>query len=117
MKKFIKEITLLPVYNGHGVDLLMLLQKGRNAVEFIVYTHWGARIDSPVAAEVRYHSNKIQYEGQLHTKNCTLTHGRCYSDATYTELPERCLKVLISQGSNAVWPLLEDFLNYNLCNK
>lgn len=56
------------------------------------------------------HWKTPRYEGQEAIKNCKITKGDCYCYGT--SLTEDLFNLLVSEGEEAMWQLMEDRFNY-----
>jgi hypothetical protein len=117
-------------YGIHGCDLRMYLIGPRGTVQFVVYTNWMLphvraeqhartkagdvsdvalrRTYDPTGADVGFHSPAPMWEGQRETASkCEFVGGPCYYDGS-SLAAEEMLTVLIAEGSDAVWALMEE---------
>lgn len=108
-------------YGIHGVELLMLVRGEHGAVQFRLSTNWqlpqvakeeevyGKNVSyHPIPIDLGYHSYVPRYEGQESIDlKCECLGGKpCYYDGS-TLNAERPWKLLVEQGSDAVWEFLE----------
>ena len=131
--KTTREFTMEPAYDKrsddpkknygiHGVTMRMVVKGQHGAVQFIVYTNWhlkhvqeeldGKHHDHlschPLPADVGYHSKVPMYEvATVVSNNCEYTGGECYYDGSGLRA-YNWYDILVSQGSEAVWKLLEE---------
>lgn len=122
-------------YGIHGAELLMLVLGDKGAIQFRVSTNWHlehvqSELDQrtltkrpldifdisvlyhPMATDLGYHSKVQMYESQTPIKNdCKYTGGPCYYDGSGLNA-EPMLRLLIEQGSDAVWKRLEEEYRY-----
>ena len=128
MSEFEKEIVFYPAYDKRdpdpsknygisGVTLRFHLKKDNKAVQFVLYTGWHLphvsaeinRQDSPIPADLGYHSPYPMYEGQSPTEGgCHLINGDCYYDGSGLAA-DRVYKILLNEGSEGVWKELESY--------
>ncbi len=114
-------------YGIHGADLRMILKGDLGAVQFVLFTNWHLphvteellqkstdKLDIkcrflPSPADLGYHSPKPMYEGQeIVSESCECLDGKpCYYDGSGIEA-EKIYNLLITEGSEAVWKLLEE---------
>lgn len=116
-------------YGIHGVEMRWILKGDQGAVQFVVYTNWHlphvqqeleakASTSSmpylmfvPQPANLGYHSPVPMYEGQIKIDdNCPHTGGACYYDGSGLQA-EEVFRVLVEQGHEAVWNILENRYN------
>lgn len=101
-------------HGQHGMDLLFVLKKDKKAIQFRIYTGWGINdsrrrddIRPPMAADLGYHSPTPRYKGHIMmTKNCEIIGGKCYYDGSTLRAIDT-FKVLLQQGEEALWGVLE----------
>lgn len=125
-------------YGIHGAELLMLVLGDKGAIQFRVSTKWHlpavqkeldqrtlaksmtAGLDKfdisatyhPMATDLGYHSKLPMYEDQeVVDTDCKWTGGPCYYDGSGLNA-DPVLKLLIGQGSDAVWKRLEEEYTY-----
>jgi len=120
-----------PNYGIHGGDMTWYVKGSKGVIQFVVHTNWYlphvakelsesvllrpsyfttseiiAYTFQPHAVELGYHAKRRQYEGQEKRKDCHLFKNGCYYDGSGLNA-EPVLKLLIEQGSDAVWARLE----------
>lgn len=103
-------------YGIHGVELRMVLKGKLGAVQFVLYTNWylphiqkELSIDSPIPADLGYHSPTPKYSDQPARDNCPYLDGApCYYDGSGLNA-QRIYDVLLTKGSDGVWKELEDY--------
>jgi len=121
-----------PNYGIHGADMTWYVKGAKGVIQFVVHTNWylphvgvelaHSIIDTPPrwltkpqsilssfqpqAADLGYHAKRRQYKGQEKRKDCHLLKNGCYYDGSGLNA-EPVLKLLIGQGSDAVWARLE----------
>lgn len=118
-------------YGIHGVDCVMVLKGKKGAVHFVwytgimlpevskeqikkhglyhfVYEHSGEPM-YPMGADVGYHSPTPRYEGAFKNENeCEYLDGKpCYTDGSALRA-QKFMEVLIREGSEKIWEMLED---------
>ena len=121
-------------YGIHGCELRFVLKGPLGAVQFVVYTNWhlpsvtkelitSKSMNQPIGgdphwrcrprgADLGYHSPTQRYEGQQPTKNCQYLDGRqCYYDGSSLQAEEIGMPILLQEGSEGVWKLLEKRYN------
>jgi hypothetical protein len=104
---------------GIGAMVCTMLLKGdAGAVQFVFSTgvylpHVASELDrsglslGPMGYDVGYHSPKPMYDGQepMH-EQCEYTGGVCYYDGSGLQAG-KWLNVLIAEGSEKIWSMLE----------
>lgn len=111
-------------YGIHGVEIRWYLIGPEGVIQFVVFTNWMLartysewlepihglckdHVNRPMGADVGYHSRIPLYEGHSITQNdCKLLNGPCYYDGSGLRA-EEWLTVLIEQGGDAIWALME----------
>lgn len=107
-------------YGSHCCDIAFYLIGKRGAYQFKAFTGWflphlkaeGKHLtslsDYPMGYDVGYHAREPQYEGQSHMDgDCPIIGGKCYYDGSGLYGAE-VGKILVSEGSEAVWKILEE---------
>lgn len=109
-------------YGIHGMDLKFLLHGPKATMQFLVYTGLhlphiheelhrkrgpgDAWLSAPQGADIGYHADVPQYEGQTGME-CEYRPGkRCYYDGTSLGADE-FMPEFLAGGSEAVWTMLE----------
>lgn len=119
MSDYNKIITFSPSYDkrneGKGVSALIctfVLQKDDRAVDFSFNTGIypeGVENGDAKGWSLGYHSPiPTKYVDDVSHDDCEFTAGDCYSDAGVLA-SEPFFDALVSQGSKAVWSMLEDY--------
>ena len=114
-------------YGIHGAHLLFVLKGELGAVAFDIGTNWylphvaeelrgkehlysGKSFFEPTPYSIGYHSPKPMYEDHsMSAVECEYLDGKsCYfgDNVTYSEVP---FKILISEGSEAMWAWMENY--------
>lgn len=98
----------------HCAELRMVVKGDRGAVQFVLFTGWYLPHSSvadtkPLPADLGWHSPKPMYKGQSPVRqSCEYLDGKpCYYDGTSLGAQD-VFNLLISEGSDAVWTLLEN---------
>ena len=137
MTEFKREIRFRPAfdkrsaepgknYGVHGVEMKWFLRGPLGTIQFVVSTNWmlphvekemDARLDPgfphllchPQPTDIGYHSPKPMYTDQsLMAEDCEYVEGgRCYYDGSSLQA-EKVFQVLVEQGDEACWQVLED---------
>lgn len=106
-------------YGIHGVDLIFLLTKDGEGLEYTILTNWqlphvevevaakwSQQMQRPLSASCSGHWKKPCYEDQAaSTDKCNLTGGVCYSDGTF--ITDDLFNILLTEGSDGLWKALE----------
>ena len=114
-------------YGIHGMDLVFILEKDKNAVQFVAYLPvylphvcdemWNRNIGRDfnpfrgMGADVGYHASKPQYENQgIMDENCCWLNGPCYYDGSGLRA-EEWYSIFLLSGPDKIWEMLkEDWL-------
>jgi hypothetical protein len=104
----------------HCVDLVFYLKSPELVVQFQAFTGWylpeTPNEDShrimryPYATDLGYHSTRPRYDGQEAMECSLLEQGHCYYDGSSLNA-KPILELLLREGSEAVWPRLEEYFN------
>lgn len=123
-------------YGVHGVDMRWYLRGENGAIQFVTSTNWFLpnvqrefdlktatspdivsqlrTFHTPFATDIGYHSYVPRYEGQDPMGDCQVLHGKpCYYDGSGLQA-EKFLKLLISEGHEAVWIAMEKEYEHRL---
>lgn len=100
-------------YGCHGMDIRFLLHGPRGSVQFLLYTGWLPGQSyyrpsplRPTGADVGYHWDSPQYDGQS-PRECTVRPGgRCYYDGSGLAA-EELFERFTAESDAAVWSTLE----------
>lgn len=107
-------------YGIHGASMRWCLKGEHGAIQFVVFTDWHlphvteelkakGSFQEPMAADIGYHSHVPRYEGQtLLEQDCDVIGGPCYYDGSGLQAEEG-LRLLITEGSEAVWRWMEEY--------
>jgi hypothetical protein len=116
-------------YGQHCAEQRWYLKGLLGAIQFILFTGWGAgmivqpdapwqelhikntdryNFNAPLPADLGYHSPTPRYENQ-HAMDChVLPEGKCYYDGSGLNA-DRIFSILIHKGGEAVWEALEEY--------
>lgn len=110
-----RDVRVAPVQDGwksSRVEFLVHGQLGTVQFVFMVDLRSGENLlQSTYAVDVGYHWDRKRYKGQLKFDNCTVREqGKCWYDGSGLTAND-WLEVLQRDGSDAVWPLMEEYYN------
>lgn len=106
-------------HGKHGADMLWLLIGPKATIQFLIYTGWLPSFgDGPCSysmvlpGDLGYHARTPQYQGQLRRDCQWVEGGVCYYDGSGLQARD-AFKVLVSQGEEALWSLMEQYYERN----
>lgn len=99
-------------YKSNRVEFFLHGQQG--TVQFVFMTDLAEGLEAlsvtpSWSMDVGYHWDKKRYKGQYKMKSCTVREqGYCFYDGSSLVASE-WFKILREQGSDAIWPLMEQY--------
>lgn len=117
-----------PKYGQHCVDFTFFVKGPEGAVQFRLFTGWYLSLipkpdapwqelcktlhlgenDSPMPADLGYHSPHPRYEGQTSMSCTLLPSGECYYDGSSLNA-YKIFSTMVHEGGEAMWAELEKY--------
>ncbi len=109
-------------YGAHGLEMRFLLRGPKATVQFVVMTGWlptwqhfgGPPSHEVLPADVGYHADAPQYEGQTSMECKERSQGHCYYDGSSLAADD-VFQLLVTKGDEAVWEELQRRYDHWFC--
>lgn len=105
---------------AHGMQIRFLLHGRKGTIQFLLYTDWmptwkstgegGQLFKSmgPMPADIGYHADEPQYEGQGTMECKERPSGQCYYDGSSLNA-ESIFRLFVKGGEKALWAALNEY--------